>query len=60
MVMPNRAIDPTPEEIRERCEEIQQGWTEEDFLRRRDIRCPRDYKGEWEVPVVKPPKFGNN
>jgi len=31
----NAVSDPTPEEIRERCEEIQKGWTESERERRR-------------------------
>lgn len=58
--MPNRAVDPTPEEIAERCEEIRKGWTVDDFLRRRGILCNREFTGGWEVPIVKPPKFDSN
>jgi len=56
MVMPNRAVDPTPEEIRERCEEIQREWTDEDFIRRKGIRFPSVYEA-WKVPIMKTPDF---
>jgi hypothetical protein len=39
--------DPTPEEIRERCLEIQLTWTEDEFAKRRG-----DRQSAWEVPVM--------
>ena len=39
--------DPTPEEIRQRCDEIQATWTEEEFAKRRGERG-----NHWEVPVM--------
>lgn len=39
--------DPTPEEIRERCLEIQLTWTDDEFAKRRG-----DKQSAWEVPVM--------
>lgn len=51
--MSERAPDPTPEEIRQMCEEIQAGWSEEEKARRR-FGCLRSVQAShWEPPMIK-------
>jgi len=45
-----RQADPTPEEIKERCLEIQAGWSDAD-RERRAIGIPK--RQSWKVPTVK-------
>lgn len=49
----NWGPDPSPEEIRERCEEIRKGWSEEERINRiADFREKPDYVEHWEVPKI--------
>ncbi|MEW4490240.1 hypothetical protein AB1L42_19300 [Thalassoglobus sp. JC818] len=49
-----RVADPTPAEIRERCKEIQAGWTAEE----RERRWVGGAREDWTVPQVRAVGFG--
>lgn len=58
--MSEQTPDPTPEEIQQRCMEIQSEWSEKERLRR-IVGGPSNREiergaGDWEVPTVKTPK----
>lgn len=40
----------------ERSKEIQEEWTEDDFIRRKGVRFPAIYEA-WSVPTMKSPNF---
>ena len=45
--------EPTPEEIKDACEKIQEGWSEQD----RKKRAGQVDNGGWTPPEVKSPEF---
>lgn len=57
--MTNRMPDPTPEEIRQLCEEIQAGWTEEMRQRRKFGSNSEAELAKWEAPEFKVPRFNS-
>lgn len=43
----NMAYEPTPEEIRQRCLEIQETWTEAERLKRAGTSKPQEWQAPW-------------
>jgi hypothetical protein len=52
-----RSVDPTPEEIRRRCEEIREGWSENTYYTRAGFQ--RDPNGRWSFWHIPEYKLSN-
>lgn len=56
--MPKTQYNPTPDEIKEMCLEIQKGWDEETRLNRLHYLCKRDRVSHWTPPVISISDYG--